>query len=420
MTLNAEPATVAPVDGVFHGWRIVAAAFTVLFVVYSIQFSFGTLVDDIVDDTGWSETRLQLIYALYILAYSLLSAVSGILTDRYGPRRVVGAGAVILGIGYLSWAAAPNLWVVLFGLGIAAPIGMSASWVPCNATVVRWFVARRGLAVAVATAGGSLANIVAPPISAAIVQARGWRTALASMAIVGIVAMSAGAAVMRRDPESVGQHPDGRPPSDTNPEEVGGATLAEAFRTRPYWLIFGMYALSFLAIFVPFAHISQFATDQGIDAIRAATVISAIGIGGFSGRLIVGPVSDRFDRRRVVAVAFAIQTAGFVGLAMAQSLTVLYPSAAAFGFAYGSAVALFPALVGDYFGRAHAGAIVGRLFATAGAMAAVGPYVAQLLVDGTDSYRFAFTLCAVANGAALLMAAQLPHPELTRRALSPR
>ena len=415
MPTNTKTSAGTPVDEDFHGWRIVGAAFTVLFVVYSIQFSFGTLVEDIVADTGWSENRLQLIYALYIFSYSSLSAVSGILTDRFGPRRVIGAGALILGIGYLSWAAAPNLWVVLFGLGIAAPIGMSASWVPCNATVVRWFIARRGLAVAMATAGGSLANIVAPPISAAIVQARGWRTALASMTIVGVVAMSAGAALMRRDPESVGQHPDGRAQADAPDGAVEGATVAEAFRTRPYWLIFGMYALSFLAIFVPFAHISQFATDQGIDAIKAATVISAIGIGGFTGRLSVGPVSDRFDRRRVVTIAFAVQTIGFVGLSVASSLTLLYPSAAAFGFAYGSAVALFPALVGDYFGRAHAGAIVGRLFATAGAMAAIGPYVAQLLVDASDSYRVAFTLCAVANGAAMLMAMRLPRPELSFR-----
>ena len=76
-------------DSPFKGWRIVGASFIVLFVVYGIQFSFGTFVDDIAQDTGWSETRLQLIIAIYIFGYSALSAVSGWLTDRVGPRRVV-------------------------------------------------------------------------------------------------------------------------------------------------------------------------------------------------------------------------------------------------------------------------------------------------------------------------------------------
>ena len=132
----------------FSGWSVVAAAFAVLFVVYGIQFSFGVFVDDIAEDTGWSENRVQLVFALYILGYSALSAVSGFLTDRFGPRRVVGIGGVVLTAGYLVWAGAPNLWIVLLGLGIIAPIGMSASWVPCNATIVRWFIRRRGLALA--------------------------------------------------------------------------------------------------------------------------------------------------------------------------------------------------------------------------------------------------------------------------------
>ena len=83
---------------------MVGAAFTVLFVVYGIQFSYGTFVNDIVDDTGWSESRIQLIIALYISGYSVLSAISGVLTDRWGPRSVVAAGSFILTAGYLVWA----------------------------------------------------------------------------------------------------------------------------------------------------------------------------------------------------------------------------------------------------------------------------------------------------------------------------
>ena len=393
----------------FHGWKVVAAAFAALFVVYSVQFSFGTFVDDVVADTGWSETRLQLIFAIYVFTYSALSAVTGAFTDRYGPRRVVATGAVLLTAGYVIWASAPSLWVAFLGLGVVAPLGMSASWVPCNATVVRWFVARRGTALAVATSGTSMANILAPPVAASLVQAYGWRTALTSFALTGGVIMLASSWWFRRDPESMGQHPDGL--SQPPPQDVAGPGLeaGQAMRTATYWLILGMYALSFVVVFVPFVHSNQFAIDMGVSPVTAATVISSIGVGGLAGRLFVGPLSDRFGRKRLVAMAFALEAVAFIGIGISQGLTLLYPSAVVFGFSYGATVTLLPALVGDYFGRAHAGAIVGRIFGTAGALAAVGPYVAQLLVDSSGSYRFAFALSGIANAAAFLMATRLPQ-----------
>lgn len=400
----------------FHGWRMVGSGFTVLFVVYGLQFSFGTFVDDLVADTGWSETGLQFIYALYILVYSVLSAVSGVLTDRFGPRRVVGVGAVVLAVGYVLWAIAPNVWIVLLGLGVIAPIGMSASWVPCNATVVKWFVARRGTAVGLTTVGGSVANIAVPPVAAILVAQFGWRVALTVLAVTGGVIMFVVAQLLRRDPESVGQLPDGRVVAPATSEAVGTAsildqvsmTAPQAFRTRAYWLMFATYSLSFVVVFVPFAHLNQYAADLGISPVTAATVVSSIGVGGIAGRLMAGPVSDRVGRKAVAAGAFVFECCAFLGLAFAGGLALLYPAAALFGFSYGASVVVFPPLVGDYFGREHTGAIVGRLFATAGSFAAVGPIVAQLVFDQSGSYRFTFLLAAIANALAVVMMLRLP------------
>jgi MFS family permease len=402
--------SVSAITRAFHGWRIVGAAFTVLFVVYGIQFSFGTFVGDVVAETGWSETRLQLIFAIYIGLYSALSAVTGLLTDRWGPRPVVASGAVLLTSGYLLWATANSLVVVAIGMAIVAPLGMSCSWVPCNATVVRWFVARRGLATAIATSGGSLANIVVPPIAALLVGAYGWRVAIISMSIFGGVCMMVSAFVLERDPETVGQLPDGAQTARTNSDqnEVAGISPAEAWRSVAYWQIFGMYALTFLAVFIPFVHGVQFAQSLGASLQTASTVISAIGIGGLIGRLFMGPVSDRIGRKSAVTLALSIETLAFIGMAFSNGFWLLYPSAAAFGFAYGGGVVVFPPLVADLFGRAHAGAIVGRIFATAGTMSAIGPYAAQLLHDALGSYRWPFLFAGLANACALLLATRLP------------
>ena len=403
--------SVSAVERPFFGWRIVGAAFTVLFVVYGIQFSFGTFVGDVVADTGWSETRLQLIFAIYIGLYSALSALSGWLTDRWGPRPIVATGSILLTGGYLLWATSDSLIIVALGMGIVAPLGMSCSWVPCNATVVRWFVVRRGLATAIATSGGSLANILVPPIAALLVDAYGWRVAIVGMSIFGGVCMLLSSLALERDPESIGQVPDGSPMSSRHTTEDGltGVSPAEAWRSITYWQIFGMYALTFVAVFIPFVHLVQFAQSLGASLQTASTVISAIGIGGLVGRLVMGPISDRIGRKTSVILALGIETAAFMGMAISSGLWLLYPSAAAFGFAYGGGVVVFPPLVADLFGRAHAGAIVGRIFATAGSMAAIGPYVAQLIHNALGDYRWAFLLSGVANGCALLLATRLPR-----------
>lgn len=393
---------------------IVGAGFLVLFVVYGLQFSYGEFRLAATENEGWSQTSLSLIFAIYIGAYSLLSAVSGWATDRFGPRITVASGSVLLCAGYWLWAGASNLATVALALAVIAPIGMSCSWVPVNATAVRWFVRRRGIAGAIVTTGGSAGNIVGPPVAAALIAAHGWRTALVSMAGVGLVVLLGAATVLVRDPESVGLHPDGDPEPPPAEVEAAALTPAEVMRTSTYWLLWAMYSLTFIVVFVPFVHGSAFAVGLGISKITAATVISSIGIGGLTGRLIVGSLSDRIDRRRAVVLSLALETAAFVGLATADGLAMLYVSAVAFGFSYGGAVAVFPALVGDYFGRTHAGAIVGRVFASAGAMAAIGPYVAALIFDGTGSYRMAFAVAAGLNALAFGLATRLPPTDVLR------
>lgn len=423
----------------FHGWRVAWAGFWVLFIVYGLQFSYGTFEGAISADTGWSTNWLQLAYALYILSYSAVSVWSGQLTDRIGPRQVIAVGALLLAAGYLVLSSAPSLMLVFIGLAVIAPLGMSSSWVPANATVVRWFTARRGLATGIVGSGGSAGGIVAPPIAAWLVSQFGWRTAIAVMAVVGGVFMAATAMLFVRDPESIGQYPDGRTPDPAdrplarsrfvsrpagfvveasrssapdaeNPRTAW--TASAAWRTSVFWRIFGMFALTFVVVFVPFAHGVQYARSLGFSLQWASGVISSVGVGGLVGRIVTGPLSDRIDRRRAVALALAVETLSFVGIAVADNLVLLYASAIAFGLSYGGSVAVFPALVADYFGRTHAGAIVGRFFATAGSCAAIGPYVAQLLLNATGGYGWTFTMAAVANACALGLAFTLPRPGL--------
>ncbi len=406
-----------PQHGVYYGWVVVACTFTVLCIAYGIQFTFGVFMPFISADTGWDRGSLSLPYSMYVFLYSALGVVSGRLTDRLGPRIVLTVGGCLLGAGVMLMSRVHALWELYIVLGLVAAAGMSAAYVPCNATVVRWFTVKRGLALSMTSSGASFGMFIFPPLATTLIAAYGWRNTYFILGLVAVVGIVSCATFVVRDPEKIGLHPDGLPPQELTLGDAGGDislienwTLAEAQRTRAFWLLNIIFTLTWLVVFMPMVHIVPFAVDLGISHFLAAMTISVIGFAGFGGRLLIGPISDRLGRVPTLGLCLFLQAISFLGFTISTGLTILYPAAAIFGFSYGGVTALFPALIGDFFGRIAIGAIVGFMFALAGSPAAFGPLIAGYMYDATKSYNSAFVLSAILNLAALAMLFALKKP----------
>ena len=387
---------------VYHGWIIVGGAFVVLLLAYGTQYAFGVFFTALLEEFHWSRASLSGAFSLYAFVYSAFGLVAGRLTDRWGPRVVIAAGGVLLGAGLAGMSAVTALWQPYVLYGAVAALGMSTAYVPCNATVVRWFVRRRGLAVGVASAGGSVGTFVLPPVAHWLVSALGWRQAYLVFGAAVFLALTGVACVMRRDPESVGLHPDGI----VAPAAAGslrGWTAREAVRLREFWTLFSVFGLTWTGIFIPLVHLVPLARDLGIESLRAATLVSALGIAAVGGRLSMGWLSDRIGRRAILAVALVAQAGSFVALGRAATLPALAAATLLFGFSYGAVSVIFPPMVADFFGRAHAGALVGLIFGLAGPAAALGPVAAGWIYDRLGSYAAACWISAALNLAALAL-----------------
>lgn len=377
------------IRSLFYGWVVVGGAFLVLFMAYGTQYSFGVFFSALLEEFGWSRAGLSGAFSLYAFAYASFGLVAGRLTDRWGPRAVIAVGGVLLGLGLMAMSQARELWHPYLLYGVVAALGMSTAYVPCTSTVAKWFTRRRGLAVGIASAGGSLGIFALPPAAHLLVSAVGWRWAYILFGAGILIVLNALALLMRRDPESLGLSADGAP---ANPAPGGraagqdGWTVAMAVRTRAFWVLFGVFTATWIPVFIPLVHLQPLARELGIAPLWAATLISALGIGAVAGRLIMGGISDRIGRRLSLALALALQVAAFLGFAAAGTLTALYAAALGFGFSYGAVSALFPAMVSDFFGRAQAGSLVGLLFALSASMAAWGPVGAGWIYDRYGTY----------------------------------
>lgn len=384
-----------------YGWVIVAAAFSVLFVTYGVQYSFGLFFAALAVEFGSSRAALAGIFSLYAGAYAFCGLFAGRLTDRWGPRRVVACGGLLLGLG-LALSGTVRSIGPLYATYLVAALGMSTAYVPCTATVSRWFTARRGLAVGVAMSGAGVGLFAFPPAAALLVARAGWRLAYLVLGLGVAGALLALSRLFATDPAARGLAPYGGAGGAAAGAAAESWPVARAIRHPSFAALVSVYTLTWIPVFMPLVHLVPFAGDLGLDPVTGASALSTLGVGSLLGRLGVGALSDLIGRRPALGLSLVLQTLGFAGLAQTRGAGELLVAAFVYGLAYGGITALMPALVADFFGPGHAGSLVGLIFGIAGPPAALGPVLGGVLFDRTGSYAWAFGGGALLNLLALV------------------
>ncbi|MSQ47264.1 MAG: MFS transporter [Deltaproteobacteria bacterium] len=408
----------SPSPPLFYGWIVTACAFLILLLTYGVQYSFGVFLPFMLDELGWHRASIAGAFSLYSMTYSACSWLSGRLTDSKGPTVVIAFGGMLLGVGIMATSQVSARWQMYLFYGFIAALGMSTAFIPCNTTVMKWFQRKRGLALGLASCGSSCGILLCPPLFAALIPHYGWRSVYLTCGVVIVIVLNIVARFMVRSPELLGLAPDGDLPSAANVLSEGalvtapltGWSLQEAWRFPAFWLLFLVFVIMLFSVPVPFVHIVAFARDLGFSPTQGAFAVSIMGLCAFIGSLSLGALSDRIGRRQGLMLSLVMHVVAYLLFVNARSLTVLYCGAAAFGFFYGSMATLFTALIGDLFGRRHAGTIGGFLFAGAGVLGAWGPMIAGYLRDTTGSYHLAFTYAVVTSVVSLVLFTVTPKP----------
>lgn len=396
----------------FYGWVVTGVVFINLAMAYGAQYSFGVLFPSLMEEFHWTRQSIAGAFSLYNFMYSVLGVILGRWSDRFGPRLILICGSFLLGggIALISVIRAP--WHLYLVYGLLASWGMSAAYITSSPTIVKWFIEKRGLAVGVAQSGLGVGIIAVPPLSGMLIGAFGWRQACIILGLAVFAVLFFMSFFLVGHPEKMGLHPDGgREQSRTRPagpvsrnivREVNWSA-AEAIRTRSFWVLTALYFLTWLFVFVPLVHLVVFSIDIGLGQKSALIAIGVLGAGSTLGRLVMGYISDRIGRRPALAINLGLQVLSWFWIMGTGTNWMLFAFAAMFGFSYGGVSALFPAIVGDYFGRLRAGSIIGAIFTIAGVASAIGPVLAGYIYDLGRSYQPAFLLGAVTNLLALVL-----------------
>ncbi|MEX0761398.1 MAG: MFS transporter [Dehalococcoidia bacterium] len=355
-------------------------------------YTFSVFLNPVIEELRWSQTLITTLYFFGSLTAAGLIVFVGRMLDRFGPRIMLVAVAVVFGLAALWMSRVDHPFEMYAGFAAIRTLGQGALTLIPATMVSMWFVRSRGKVLAIATLGGALASGAFPPLVSFLISQVGWREAWVALGFIiwGLLIIPA-AVFVRRMPESVGLLPDGDRPgrwergsAENNPDDAW--TLSESLRTRSLWLlIIAGSAQSLIGTGLMF-HQVKLLSEKGLDPALAASVFTVIAPMLIVGQFLGGFLSDRFSMRYLMA-------GGQISLAVAILLVLAisepwqaYVYGALLGLTTGSLMNINHAVWPAYFGRKHLGSIRGVGNVGMMASAAFGPLPLAYLFDQTGAY----------------------------------
>ncbi len=414
MNIDEAPKKAIVFPSFYYGWAIVVIGFITLGIAFGVWYSYSVFILAVIQEFNWSRAAASSVFSIFLLSQSVMNPLTGLLQDRYGPRVVVPAGAVVLALSLVLTSRADSLWQYTIAYGVFAGVGLSLLGFASHAAFLpRWFERKRGLAVGLAMSGVGFGMLFLIPLIEKSISAFGWRSSYVYMACVVLFLVGPINLIFsRHSPEAMGLMPDGDGGSGGSPGKKPSMvmkavdeewvnktwTLKRALATRRFWLLtFSFFFMSFAYQGILLHSVSAM-VDKGLTKETAVYFFGILGITGAGSKVLLGYLSDLFGRERINTLGASLASLGIVCLIYTQNVAGLFPLlfAVLFGIGYSVAAPLLPAIIADIFLGKSFGVIFAMVSIGGGIGGASGSYVAGLLFDLSGSYTIPFLIFILA------------------------
>jgi len=389
-----------------YRWYILAASFLILVIDGGVRFSFGVLIKPLVSEFSWERGAITLAYTLNMLVFACCQPLAGKLLDRFGPKRLFTASALVTSAGLVLTSQTMSLWHLYWSYGVVVAAGISGISIAVVASVLsRWFTQLRVFMSGVAISGTALGQFLFIPLIALLLENFGWRWTWTSLGILlSLVVVPLSLLVIKSHPAENDPVPAGAAEKFSHDSSPG---VSAVLTSRDFLLVGASY---FVCGFQDFLFVTQmipFATDQGLSAQEASNLQGLAGLLSIPGLLIFAAVSEKLGRKIPLFLTFVPRLVCFALLIFFDGRFWIYASALLFGFTLMGLAPLGAALVGELYGFKHIGTLTGVIFWVHHLGGALGAYLGGFTHDFTGSYSMAFSVASILAIVALLTSASI-------------
>ena len=347
-------------------------------------------------------------FGLLSLGLAISSSVAGKLQERFGVKRVTIASGILLGLGFFLTAHSDNLMMLWLSAGVLVGLADGAGYLLTLSNCVKWFPERKGLISAFAIGSYGLGSLGFKFIDTQLLETVGLEKTFVIWGAIALVMIVFGATLMKDAPKQEVKTSNGVGEKDY--------TLAESMRKPQYWML----AVMFLTACMSGLYVIGVAKDIAqslahLDVVSAANAVTVISIANLSGRLVLGILSDKIARIRVITIGQVISLVGMAALLFAPLNAVTFFAAiACVAFNFGGTITVFPSLVSEFFGLNNLAKNYGVIYLGFGIGSICGSIIASLFGGFYVTFYVIFALLILSL--ALSTTIRQPEQKMLREA----
>jgi MFS family permease len=384
------------------------------FALYGLPFFY----DHMVTEFGWTRQQVTSGNAYSkLLVGPLFGFLAGYVIDRFGPKRLMLAGILmaagaLVGLGYISTLA----WFYVFYLFNALGY-VCGGPLPNQVLLSRWFDKNRGKAMGFAYLGIGVGGAIVPLLAHTLTQAYGWQRALQILGLIMVAVALPPALFIRESPAT--REPVAPGPGGVTPKPAMAA-IGPVLRRPAFYLLLVGSMCSIGAVGGTMQNLKLYLSlDAGYAQGEIALIASLVLAGSLIGRITMGVLADRYEKKRVMLLIYTIVALSIPLLFFAGHRPVLYLFALTFGIGLGGDYMIIPLMAAQLFGVQALGRIMGIVLTADGVAEAVTPMAVATIRDTYGSYAPGFLLLIGLAMLGALAVAYLPNRDKETPAAQP-
>ena len=356
-------------------------------------------------------SQIAFSFGILSLALAFASSISGKLQDRFGVKNVTIGAGVLLGASLLLASHATNLISLYICIGLLVGFADGTGYLMTLSNCVKYFPKHKGLVSACAIGSYGLGSLGFKFINMYLLTHFSLAQAFSAWGMIAMVMVIVGGLLMSDAPKQTTETTELTNKQEKQPTDSGEFTLSQTIRTSQFWML----ATVFLSICMSGLYVIGVAKDIGENYIHlsvtaAATSVAVIAIANLAGRLVLGVLSDKVERIKVISFAILVSFAGVASLIFSEpSSNVFYFAVACIAFSFGGTITVFPSLISDFFGLNNLTKNYGVIYLGFGIGSITGSIVASIFGGFVPTFYVIMTLLTLSLVLTLLM----KHPTKT-------